>query len=144
MLNLSNLLKIAKKKKRRGRGNSSGHGNYAGRGLKGQNSRAGGGVRRGFEGGQSPLARKLPKYRGNSRRYPKYLAVNLSDLNVYKKGETVSPETLQAKGLINDLHRFRGIKILGGGSLKVKDLKINKCIVSKSAQKALSEKGESK
>lgn len=103
-------------KKRVGRGTSSGTGKTAGRGSKGQNSRAGGGVRLGFEGGQTPLFKRLPK-RGFTNFFKKEFAiVNLEQLNRYKKGTIVTPELLLADKVIRELKG--GLKVLGNGKLE--------------------------
>lgn len=105
--------------KRVGRGVGSGLGKTSGRGQKGQNSRSGGGVRIGFEGGQSPLFRRLPK-RGfsNARFKTTYAVINLSDLDKFENGTTVTPELLKEMGLIKQ--SLDGIKILGNGTLTKK------------------------
>ncbi|MFQ5464878.1 MAG: 50S ribosomal protein L15 [Thermodesulfobacteriota bacterium] len=107
-----------KKKKRVGRGESSGLGKTSGRGHKGQNSRSGGGVKAGFEGGQMPLQRRLPK-RGFTNIFKvKNRAVNLSDLDrAFKKGETVDPEALMARGVVKRKHG--PVKVLAKGELTV-------------------------
>ena len=106
-------------RKRVGRGVGSGLGKTSGRGQKGQNSRSGGGVRPGFEGGQSPLFRRLPK-RGfsNARFKTTYAVINLSDLDKFEDGATVTPELLKEMGLIKQ--SLDGIKILGNGTLTKK------------------------
>ena len=104
-------------RKRVGRGNGSGYGKTAGRGLNGQKSRAGGGKRPGFEGGQTPLAMRLPKLPGfrNINRV-EYLPVNVSRLEEkYEAGEVVNGETLKAKGIIK--HEDALVKVLGDGEL---------------------------
>ena len=108
-----------KTRKRVGRGVGSGLGKTSGRGQKGQNSRSGGGVRIGFEGGQSPLFRRLPK-RGfsNARFKTTYAVINLSDLDKFEDGATVTPELLKEMGLIKQ--SLDGIKILGNGTLTKK------------------------
>ena len=108
-----------KTRKRVGRGVGSGLGKTSGRGQKGQNSRSGGGVRPGFEGGQSPLFRRLPK-RGfsNARFKTTYAVINLSDLDKFEDGATVTPELLKEMGLIKQ--SLDGIKILGNGTLTKK------------------------
>ena len=115
-------LKPAQKNKTRtrvGRGVGSGLGKTSGRGQKGQNSRSGGGVRPGFEGGQSPLFRRLPK-RGfsNARFKTTYAVINLSDLDKFEDGATVTPELLKEMGLIKQI--LDGIKVLGNGTLTKK------------------------
>ena len=100
---------------RKGRGPGSGNGKTAGKGHKGQNARSGGGVRIGFEGGQLPLYRKLPK-RGFNNKFAKvYSIVNVSDLNKFENGATVTLETLVACGMISKEND--GLKVLGNGEL---------------------------
>lgn len=104
-------------RKRVGRGNGSGYGKTAGRGLNGQKSRAGGGKRPGFEGGQTPLAMRLPKLPGfrNINRV-EYLPVNVSRLEEkFEAGEVVNGESLKAKGIIK--HEDALVKVLGDGEL---------------------------
>ncbi len=106
-------------RKRVGRGTSSGLGKTSGKGHKGQNARSGGGVRQGFEGGQLPLFRRLPK-RGftNAMFKTEYAVINLSDLNKFEDGATVSPELLKEMGLVKK--QLDGIKVLGNGKLEKK------------------------
>jgi large subunit ribosomal protein L15 len=115
-----NTLKPAKganrKSKRLGRGIGSGHGKTAARGYKGQLSRSGASVRPGFEGGQMPLHRRLPKRGFNNIFRKEYLAVNLEKLAIFEAGAQVDPEVLKSRGLIKNLHD--GLKILGGGELQ--------------------------
>ena len=101
--------------KRIGRGHGSGNGKTAGKGHKGQNARSGGGVRIGFEGGQMPLARRIPKRGFNNIFASKYATINVSDLNRFKDGTEVDTELLIASGLIKKT--FDGVKILGNGEL---------------------------
>ena len=104
-----------KKRKRVGRGPGSGHGKTACRGHKGQNSRSGGGVRPGFEGGQMPLHRRLPK-RGFTNLFRKeYLLVNLDDLKGYEENKIIDREMLEAAGVIKK--KDAGIKLLGRGDI---------------------------
>ncbi|MBQ4101433.1 MAG: 50S ribosomal protein L15 [Oscillospiraceae bacterium] len=104
-----------KEAKRKGRGAGSGNGKTAGKGHKGQNARSGGGVRPGFEGGQMPLQRRLPK-RGFTNIYAKeYACVNVSALDVFEDGATVDAAALKAKGLIKK--QLDGVKILGNGEV---------------------------
>lgn len=120
-----------KSPKRVGRGTGSGMGNTAGKGHKGQNARSGGGVRPGFEGGQMPVMRRLPK-RGFTNIFGKeYTVVNVSDLEErFESGEEVTIEALFEVGLINKV--LDGVKVLGDGELtKALTVKVNK--VSKSA-----------
>jgi len=105
-------------KKRIGRGDGSGTGSTAGKGHKGQKSRSGGGVRPGFEGGQMPLQRRLPK-RGFTIIFKKeYSIVNVKDFNVFEEGIEVTPELLQQAGLIKNLKNE--VKVLGDGDLERK------------------------
>ena len=107
-----------KTRTRRGRGLGSGLGKTAGRGQKGQNSRSGGGVRSGFEGGQMPLYRRLPK-RGFKNVFAKeYAEVNISQLNRFEDGATVDPVALIEKGILKNVRD--GIRILGNGTLEKK------------------------
>ena len=105
-----------KNRKRVGRGNGSGHGTYSGRGCKGQKSRSGGRTTRGFEGGQLPLIRRLPRKRGFFNIFrTEYSVVNLNKLNVFEAGSEVTPEKLVAAGLVKSL-RYP-IKILAVGGI---------------------------
>ena len=128
-LNLSNLqpAQARKDRKRVGRGLGSGKGRYSGRGIKGQKSRAGShAMRTGFEGGQMPLAMRIPKLRGNTSRdampvgpFRTYMQpVNVKDLDRFEAGEEVTPETLKAKGLIRSVRK--DVKLLGVGELSKK------------------------
>lgn len=106
-----------KARKRVGRGIGSGMGKTSTRGHKGQNSRSGGGVRPGFEGGQNPLYRRLPK-RGFTNKWRKEFAiVNLTELNKFAAGTEVTPEILQESGIVKNARD--GIKILGNGDITV-------------------------
>jgi len=109
-----------KSKLRRGRGDGSGAGNYCGRGCKGQNARSGGGVRLGFEGGQTPLLRRAPKLKGfKNRNRVEFLPINLDLLDEkFADGEIVSPETLVEKGILKNTKK--PVKILGRGKLTKK------------------------
>jgi len=121
-----------KTRKRLGRGSGSGLGTTSGRGTKGQKSRSGGGVRVGFEGGQMPLIRRLPKRGFNNSRFAKeFEIVNLNKLNdFFEDGDEVSCSTLKSKGLIRG--NKGGVKVLGNGDITKKLLvKVDK--VSKSA-----------
>ena len=106
-------------RKRLGRGVGSGTGKTSGKGHKGQNARSGGGVRPGFEGGQLPLFRRLPK-RGfsNAKFKVRYAVINLSDLNKFDDGAVVTPELLKEMGLVKN--QLDGIKVLGNGTLEKK------------------------
>ena len=102
-----------------GRGPGSGHGKTSGRGEKGQKARSGGGVHIWFEGGQTPLYKRLPR-RGfsNARFATKYAVINVSDLNRFKDGDVVTPELLKESGLVKK--ELNGIKVLGNGTLEKK------------------------
>lgn len=103
--------------KRLGSGESSGHGKTCGKGHKGQKARSGGSLRLGFEGGQMPLIRRLPKRGFNGAAFHKnYAIVNLSDLNAFKEGTVVNEQLLRESNLIRG--HGAGLKILGGGELK--------------------------
>ena len=104
--------------KRIGRGHGSGNGKTAGKGHKGQKARSGGGVRIGFEGGQMPLARRIPKRGFNNIFATKYAIVNVSDLNRFKDDTVVDTELLVASGLVKKV--YDGVKILGNGELTAK------------------------
>jgi len=113
--NLTGFSDTQKKRKRVGRGHGSGHGKTSGRGHKGQGARAGGGPRPGFEGGQMPLQRRIPK-RGFHNPFKKsYALINVGQLEALDAGSEVSPELLCGRGLV----RSQGdrVKILGNGSL---------------------------
>ncbi|WP_034449697.1 50S ribosomal protein L15 [Butyrivibrio sp. AE2032] len=106
---------------RKGRGPGSGNGKTAGRGHKGQNARSGGGVRPGFEGGQMPLYRRLPKRGFNNKRFaPAYITINVKDLEVFDNGTTVDAKAIAEKGIISVPKNNDGIKILGNGELTKK------------------------
>lgn len=105
-------------KKRKGRGHGSGNGKTAGRGHKGQNARSGGGVRIGFEGGQMPIYRRLPK-RGFKNIFAlKYAEINVSDLNKFEDGAVVDAAALKEAGIIKKT--LDGIKVLGNGEVEKK------------------------
>ncbi len=107
-----------KVRKRIGRGAGSGTGKTAGKGHKGQNARSGGGVRPGFEGGQMPLQRRVPKRGFNNIFATRYAIVNVGDLDRFEDGSTVDVELLKNAGLIKK--EYDGLKILGNGELKKK------------------------
>ena len=128
-----------KTRKRVGRGPGSGLGKTSGKGHKGQNARSGGGVRPGFEGGQLPLFRRLPK-RGftNAMFKTTYAVINLSDLNKFDNGAEVTPEILKNMGIVKNLQD--GIKVLGNGTLEKKlTVKANK--FSLKAKEAIEKSG---
>lgn len=126
-------------RKRLGRGVGSGLGKTSGKGHKGQNARSGGGVRPGFEGGQLPLFRRLPK-RGfsNARFKVEYATINLSDLNRFEDGAVVTPELLKEMGLVKN--QLDGIKVLGNGTLE-KKLTVKAHKFSSSAQEKIESLG---
>jgi large subunit ribosomal protein L15 len=106
---------------RKGRGVGSGNGKTAGRGHKGQNSRSGGGVRLGFEGGQMPLFRRVPKRGFNNKRFAlKFVEVNLSDLECFEDGTVVDAALLKEAKIINFSNAMDGIRVLGRGELTKK------------------------
>ena len=127
------------KRKIVGRGRGSGLGKTSGRGEKGQNARSGGGVRMVFEGGQTPLYRRLPK-RGfdNARFAIRYATINVEDLNRFENGTVVTPELLKETGLVKK--QLAGIKVLGNGELK-KKLTIKAHKFSTSAKEKIEESG---
>ncbi len=129
-----------KKSKRVGRGHGSGWGKFAGRGRDGQNSRSGGGVRPGFEGGQLPLFRRLPKH-GFTNIFSKvYATINVEDLNVFEEGTVVDAQALLERGLIHNKDLKDGLKILGRGELEKKlTVKANK--FTKSAEEKINQAG---
>jgi large subunit ribosomal protein L15 len=107
------------RRKRLGQGESSGHGKTSGRGGKGQTARSGSSIRPGFEGGQMPLIRRMPKRGFNNVRFTtRYLPVNLNDLNAFEEGTRVDEEALRANGIAKG--RAEGVKILGNGELQHK------------------------
>ncbi|MDP4179741.1 MAG: 50S ribosomal protein L15 [Bacillota bacterium] len=125
--------------KRKGRGPGSGNGKTAGKGHKGQNARAGGGVRPGFEGGQMPLYRRLPKRGFNNKDFATvYSEVNVSDLDVFDNGATVTLEDLQEKGLVKKVND--GVAILGNGEL-TKKLTVKAAKFTKSASEKIEAAG---
>lgn len=127
-----------KNKKRLGRGTASGQGKSAGKGQKGQNSRSGGGVRLGFEGGQMPLYRRLPKVGFTNIFRKEFAVVNVSDLERFENGALVTIEALKETGLVKDTKN--GVKILGTGELtKSLTVQVNK--FSKSAAEKIAAAG---
>ena len=124
--------------KRIGRGQGTGQGTTAGRGMNGQNSRSGGGVRLGFEGGQMPLYRRLPK-RGFTNKWAKeYAEVNVKDLNKFDDGATVDAAALIEKGIVKKA--LDGVKVLGNGELE-KKLTVKAAKFSKSAAEKIEKAG---
>jgi len=125
--------------KRLGCGESSGHGKTSGKGHKGQKARSGGSIRLGFEGGQMPLIRRLPKRGFNNAAFHKrYAIVNLNDLGQFKSGTTVNEQLLREMKLVRG--NFDGIKILGDGELK-HELKIEADKVSAGAREKIEKAG---
>jgi len=121
--------------KRVGRGIGSGNGKTSGKGHKGQNARSGGGVRPGFEGGQLPLYRKLPKRGFNNYRFAKvYAIVNVAALNVFEDGAVVDLEALLAKKIIRKAND--GLKVLGNGEL-TKKLTVKASVFSATAKEKI-------
>jgi len=125
-------------RKRKGRGIGSGNGKTAGKGHKGQNARSGGGVRPGFEGGQTPLARRLPKRGFTNINRKEYAVVNLDALNRFEDGTEVTPELLIETGLVKK--ELAGIKILANGNLE-KKLTVKAHKFSSAAQEAIQAAG---
>ena len=129
-----------KERKRIGRGTSSGTGKTAGKGQKGQKARAGGGKKPGFEGGQTPLFRRLPKRGFTNINAKEYTLVNLDQLNVFEDGTEVTPVVLKEAGIIRA--EKSGVKVLGNGEL-TKKLTVKAAKFSKSAEAAITAKGGS-
>ena len=123
---------------RKGRGHGSGNGKTAGKGHKGQNARSGGGVRPGFEGGQLPLYRKLPKRGFKNHFAVEYAIVNVEALNVFEDGETVNLDKLMAAGIISK--PLDGLKVLGNGEI-TKKLTVEASIFSASAKEKIEAAG---
>jgi len=125
-------------KKRIGRGSGSGTGKTSGKGNKGQNARSGGGVRPGFEGGQTPLFQRLPKRGFTNRNRKEYTTINLDVLNKFDNGTEVTLEFLKEQGIVKQVKS--GIKILGNGSLE-KKLTVSADKFSASAKEAIEAAG---
>ncbi len=125
-------------RKRVGRGHGSGNGKTAGKGHKGQNARSGGGVRIGFEGGQMPLARRIPKRGFNNIFAKTYAIVNVADLNKFESGAQVDAEALLQAGLIKKA--CDGVKVLGNGELE-KSLTVKAAAFSASAKEKIEKAG---
>jgi len=125
--------------KRLGCGESSGHGKTSGKGHKGQKARSGGSIRLGFEGGQMPLIRRLPKRGFNNAAFHKHYAiVNVSDLNAFEAGAVINEQLLRESNLVRG--HFAGIKILGDGELK-HGLKVEADKVSATAREKIEKAG---
>lgn len=123
---------------RKGRGTGSGNGKTAGKGHKGQNARSGGGVRPGFEGGQLPLYRKLPKRGFNNKFAKQYAIVNVEALNMFDEGSVVDDTALLNSGVIHAV--LDGVKVLGKGDL-TKKLTVKASIFSASAKEKIEAAG---
>ena len=122
-----------------GRGIGSGHGKTSGRGQKGQNSRSGGGVRIGFEGGQNPLVFRIAKRGFNNYEFAtKYAVINLSDLEKFEDGAEITPELLKEMGIVKDMKD--GLKVLGNSEL-TKKLTVNANKFSKVAKEKIENAG---
>ena len=128
-----------KARTRVGRGLGSGLGKTSGRGQKGQNSRSGGGVRSGFEGGQMPLYRRLPKRGFNNVFAKQYAEVNVEQLNRFEDGATVDPVALIEAGILKNVRD--GIRILGNGTLETKNLTVIANGFTKSADEKITAAG---
>ena len=125
---------------RKGRGPGSGNGKTAGKGHKGQNARSGGGVRVGFEGGQMPIYRRLPKRGFNNLRFTKtYQVVNVGALNDFAENSVITSEELLKKGLISDVEA--PVKFLGDGELEVKGLTVKAAKFSATAAQKIEAAG---
>ena len=127
-----------KARKRRGRGTATGQGKTGGRGMNGQKSRSGGGVRLGFEGGQMPLYRRIPKRGFTNIWGTEYTVLNVSDLNRFEAGTEVTPELLKEMGMAKQVKD--GIKILGNGDLE-KNLTVRAHKFSKTAVEKIESAG---
>ncbi len=127
-------------KKRLGRGIGSGLGKTSGKGHKGQWARSGGGVRPGFEGGQMPLTRRVPKRGFNNHFRKVYSIVNLSVLNTFAAGAVVDKEVLLDKGLIKEIKNDAGLKVLGNGEITVA-ITVKAAKISAAAKEAIEKVG---
>ena len=124
--------------KRKGRGHGSGNGKTAGKGHKGQKARSGGGIRPGFEGGQTALARRIPKRGFNNIFATEYAIINVSDLEKFVDGTVVDTELLKATGLIKK--ELDGVKVLGNGEL-TKNLTVKAAKFSAAAKEKIEKAG---
>ena len=128
-----------KHRNRVGRGIGTGHGKTSGRGQKGQNSRSGGGVRVGFEGGQNPLVFRIAKKGFNNYEFStRYAVINMSDLEKFDNGAEITPELLKEMGIVKDMKD--GLKVLGNGEL-TKKLTVNANKFSKVAKEKIENAG---
>ncbi len=141
-MNLNELKPAEGSKKdgfRVGRGHGSGNGKTAGRGHKGQKARSGGGVRPGFEGGQMPIYRRLPK-RGFTNIFAKtYTEINVAALNSFEDGAVVDAAALKAAGIIKKIND--GVKVLGRGDLTAKNITVQAAKFTKSAEEKIAAAG---
>ena len=129
----------AKKNYRKGRGPGSGNGKTGGRGHKGQNARSGGGVRPGFEGGQIPMHRRIPKHGFSNFLFKKvYATINVEQLDKYEDGAVISLETLMNDGVIRK--ELNGLKVLGNGNI-TKKLTVQASVVSATAKEKIEAAG---
>ncbi|MBQ3195903.1 MAG: 50S ribosomal protein L15 [Clostridia bacterium] len=128
----------AKSRYRKGRGPGSGNGKTAGRGHKGQNARSGGGVRPGFEGGQLPIYRRLPKRGFNNHFAKEYAIINVGRLNEFDEGSVINVQTLLECGILNKA--LDGLKVLGNGEL-TKKLTVEAAIFSATAKEKIEAAG---
>ena len=128
----------SRSRKRRGRGHATGQGTTGGRGMNGQKSRSGGGVRLGFEGGQMPLYRRLPKRGFTNIWGTEYAVINVDDLHRFEEGTTVTPALLKEQGIVKD--QKDGIKVLGNGEL-TKNITVQASKFSKTAAEKIEAAG---
>ena len=129
----------SKKAWRKGRGVGTGNGKTAGRGHKGQNARSGGGVRPGFEGGQIPMYRRIPKHGFSNFLFKKdYAIINVEQLDKYEDGAVISLETLINDGVVRK--ELNGLKVLGGGNI-TKKLTVQATVFSASAKEKIEAAG---
>ena len=135
---LSPAFGSVKEAKRIGRGHGSGNGKTAGKGHKGQKARAGRGMRAGFEGGQMPLQRRVPKRGFNNIFATKFAIVNVSDLEVFEAGAVIDTQALQEKGLVKKI--YDGVKVLGNGNLS-KAVTVKASAFSESAKSKIESAG---
>ncbi|MBR2461325.1 MAG: 50S ribosomal protein L15 [Clostridia bacterium] len=135
---LSPAVGSAKDAWRKGRGTGSGNGKTAGKGHKGQNARSGGGVRPGFEGGQNPLYRRLPKRGFHNRFSTRYAIINVETLNKFEDGAVVDINTLLAEGIIRK--EYSGLKVLGDGEIS-KKLTVKAAVFSATAKEKIEAAG---
>ena len=136
---LSPAVGSTKEVKRVGRGHGSGNGKTAGKGHKGQNARSGGGVRPGFEGGQMPLTRRIPKRGFNNIFAKEYAVINVADLNKFVDGTVVDTELLKASGLVKKV--CDGVKVLGDGELTSQNLTVKAVKFTKTAVEKIEKAG---